>query len=114
MKRIIVSIVISLFGIYCANANSPIEIERTIVRIVIHDNGSLIYVELDQPAVNQENCTNDGLLVLYKSHSSFDQIYAGLLSAFHTKGKFKGWVNGCHNWSATYSNPILRRLDLVK
>lgn len=92
-----------------SQANSSFS-STTISGVVVHDFGNEIIIELANSVSNGEDCSINSSFVLLKSHPSFDQMYAAILSAFHAGTKIEGWVNGCHSWSM----PILTRLDLKK
>jgi hypothetical protein len=109
MKKCCLLIALLMYGGACF-ANSSFATVG-ISTLIVHDSGDYIILGLSSPLVTNENCPNKNELVLKKSHPSFDQMYAAILSAFHANTEFKGWVDGCRE---SWGMPILTRIDLVK
>jgi len=87
-------------------ANSPFSLTKA-TKLIVHDNGQEVLVGFDSSVENGESCVTNSYFVLKREHASFAEIYAALLSAFHSDTEFVGWVNGCHR-----NMPILTRIDL--
>lgn len=98
-----------LFFPFFSHANSQFSY-TTIDELIIHDYGTEILITLPGNVSNGEGCSISSQLVLRTSHPLFDQMYAALLSAFHSGTTFNGWVNGCHSWGM----PVLTRLNLKR
>lgn len=80
--------------------------------LILHEDGNHVAVVLATPLTNVEGCSNGaGMLILQRSHVSFKEIYAALLSTFHAKSSISGWVHEC---DPLFQRPILTRLDLVR
>jgi len=102
------SILLALFLSFGSLANSPFELAEA-TKIIIHDNGQEIIIGFGGNVSNGESCITNNYFVLKRGHTSFSEMYAALLSAFHGDTKLQGWVNGCHR-----NMPILTRVDLIK
>lgn len=111
MKKIFI---VLCFNLLCCNSvfvNSPFSPTK-ISGLVVHDNGTDIIIELKANVATGEGCQIANQVVLRKTHPLFKEVYAALLSAFHSQTVIQGWINGCH--TIEESRPILTRLDLKK
>lgn len=113
MKKIITLFV--LLVSMSASANSPF-IRGEIVEVILHDWGTLLIVFSEEVQAEgnpngSEGCINNKVVVVPATHQFFNQIYSGVLAAYHSKDKVHGWVEGCH---PQHNAPLLTRLDMDK
>ncbi|BAP37206.1 hypothetical protein AS4_22660 [Acinetobacter guillouiae] len=111
MKKILFAFGLSVLFSSSVFANSPFSPTK-ISGLVVHDNGTDIIIELKANVATGEGCQIANQVVLRKTHPLFKEVYAALLSAFHSQTVIQGWINGCHTIGE--SRPILTRLDLRK
>ncbi len=111
MKNILIAFCFNLLFCSSVFANSPFSPTK-ISGLVVHDNGVDIIVELKANVATGEGCQVGSQVILRKGHPLFKEMYAALLSAFHSQTVIQGWINGCHTIGV--SIPILTRLDLKK
>lgn len=106
MKKYLMVLVLMVANTSSANSQFSV---TNIEKFIIHDSGQEIILVLDKNVNNNESCPINNQIVLLRSHISFNELYAALLSAFYSGTNFNGWVNGCQR-----DRPILTRLDLIK
>ncbi|MCS4296856.1 MULTISPECIES: hypothetical protein [Acinetobacter] len=111
MKNILIALCFNLLFCNSVFANSPFSPTK-ISGLVVHDNGTDIIIELKANVATGEGCQITNQVVLRKTHPLFKEVYAALLSAFHSQTVIQGWINGCHTIGER--RPILTRLDLKK
>lgn len=106
MKKVYLLVFILIaFG---TQANASFE-TRVVSKIILHDAGSIL-IELKGGIITSENCTN-ALLILKPSSQHYKEMYAAILSAYHSGSKISGWVNTC---DTRFNYPVLTRLDLLE
>lgn len=98
-----------------ASANSPFS-RGEIVEVILHDWGTLLIIfsddiQMEESPDGNEGCINNKMVVVPASHPFFNQIYSGILAAYHSQDKIHGWVEGCH---PQHNAPLLTRLDMDK
>ena len=102
--RLVLALVFMIAMPQAAKANSPFSASK-IDQLIVHDSGNVLIIF--PSSVNSAECgTPAEMLKLYGSSPLFDKLYPALLSAFHSRTKVSGWVNGCDG------SPLLTRLDL--
>ncbi|MDR0237814.1 hypothetical protein [Acinetobacter sp.] len=114
MNNKLAVLVLSTFLLISSNVNAlNFFTTSKISQLIVHDSGDII-IQLNGNVANSENCTLSDRLVLQRSHISFKEMYAALLSSFHSQTSVSGFVNGCSNEWQSKGMPYLIRLDLSK
>ncbi|WP_445114748.1 hypothetical protein [Acinetobacter sp. WZC-1] len=107
-------LILSSFILILSNVNTlTFFIASKISQLIVHDSGDII-IQLNGSVANSENFTMLDRLVLQRSHISFKEMYAALLSSFHSQTSVSGFVNGCSGEWQSKGMPCLIRLDLSK
>lgn len=114
VKNKLAILILSSFIFISSNVNALTFFTTSkISQLIVHDSGDII-IQLNGSVANSENCTTPDRLVLQRSHISFKEMYAALLSSFHSQTSVSGFVNGCSSEWQSKGMPYLIRLDLSK
>lgn len=81
VKNKLVILILSSFIFISSNVNALTFFTTSkISQLIVHDSGGII-IQLNGSVANSENCTTPDRLVLQRSHISFKEMYAALLSS---------------------------------
>jgi hypothetical protein len=111
-KIVILGGISFIFYANSAYALSSISTSK-ISKLIVHDSGDII-VQFSENVAANENCSISNRIVLKRSHGIFKELYAALLSSFHSQNYVTGAVNGCSTEWQSKGMPYLIRLDLSK